>query len=276
MLRMMPAFSRRAYRGFAADRVRLLRIAMTGDIRERPLPPSGRSLAMSKIAIVIGAGPGLGAAVARRFAREGFAVGVVARRRDTVDPIAQAIGGRAYAADTTDAAQVATLFAAIRGELGAPDVLIYNAGAFQIGGVLEVSPEDFERCWRVGCHGAFLCAREVLPAMIERGAGTILFSGATASVRGSARFSCLAVGKFGLRALGQSMARELGPRGIHVAHVIIDGQIDSERARSSAPQRPESSFLAPDAIAEAYWQLHAQHPTAWTQELDLRPSVEKF
>ena len=231
---------------------------------------------MSKIAIVIGAGPGLGAAVARRFAREGFKVGIVARKRETVEPIAQAVGGRAYAADATDAAQVAKLFAQIRDELGAPDVLIYNASAFRMGGILEVSPEEFEQCWKVGCHAAFLCAREVLPAMAERGAGTILLTGATAAIRGSARFSCLAVGKFGLRALGQSIAREFGERGVHVAHVIVDGQIDSPRARAWAPQRPDSSFLAPDAIADTYWHLHVQHPTAWTQELDLRPAVEKF
>jgi NAD(P)-dependent dehydrogenase (short-subunit alcohol dehydrogenase family) len=231
---------------------------------------------MSKVAIVIGAGPGLGAAVARRFAREGFKVGVVARKRETVEPLAQEIAGRAYTADTTDAAQVAKLFAEARADLGPPDVLIYNASAFKMGGILDVSPEDFEQCWRVGCHGAFLCAREVLPAMVERGAGTILLTGATASVRGSARFSCLAVGKFGLRALGQSIAREFGERGVHVAHVIVDGQIDSERARSWSPQRPTSSFLAPDAIAETYWQLHVQPQNAWTQEIDLRPSLEKF
>jgi short-subunit dehydrogenase len=112
--------------------------------------------------------------------------------------------------------------------------------------------------------------------MVERGRGTILLTGATAALRGSARFSCLAVGKFGLRALGQSIAREFSERGIHVAHVVIDGQIDSARARSWAPDRPTSSFLAPDAIAETYWQLHSQPPTAWTHELDLRPSVEKF
>jgi NAD(P)-dependent dehydrogenase (short-subunit alcohol dehydrogenase family) len=231
---------------------------------------------MSKVAIVIGAGPGLGAAVARRFAREGFHVGVVARKRETVEPLAQAIAGRAYVADTGDAAQVAAVFADIRKDLGAPDVLVYNTSAFKMGGILEVSPEDFEQCWKVGCHGGFLCAREVLPAMVERGAGTILLTGATAALRGSARFSCLAVGKFGLRALGQSIAREFGERGIHVAHVIVDGQIDSARARSWSPQRPVSSFLAPDAIAETYWQLHVQSPTAWTQEIDLRPSVEKF
>jgi NAD(P)-dependent dehydrogenase (short-subunit alcohol dehydrogenase family) len=231
---------------------------------------------MSKVAIVIGAGPGLGAAAARRFAREGFTVGVVARKPGTVEPLAQAIGGHAYTADTTDAAQVAQLFADIRAKLGPPDVLIYNASAFQMGGILEISPEDFERCWKVGCHGAFLCAREVLPVMVERGAGTILLTGATAAMRGSAKFSCLAVGKFGLRALGQSIAREFGERGVHVAHVIVDGQIDSERVRSWAPNRPTHSFLAPDAIAETYWQLHVQPPSAWTQEIDLRPAVEKF
>jgi NAD(P)-dependent dehydrogenase (short-subunit alcohol dehydrogenase family) len=236
---------------------------------------------MTQVAIVIGAGPGLGAAAARRFAREGFAVALVARNDPTTAPTLRAIevdGGsaRGYAADTTDAAAVAQLFAAVRAELGPPDVLIYNASAFQMGGILEVSPEDFERCWKVGCHGAFLCAREALPAMVERGRGTILLTGATASLRGSARFSCLAVGKFGLRALGQSIAREFGERGVHVAHVVIDGQIDSARARAWAPSRPASSFLAPDAIAETYWQLHSQPPTAWTHEIDLRPSSEKF
>ena len=236
---------------------------------------------MSQVAIVIGAGPGLGAAAARRFAREGFTVGLVSRKAETMAPtlhqISEAGGNaRSYTADTTDGQAVATLFASVRAELGAPDVLIYNASAFQFGGILDVSPDDFERCWKVGCHGAFLCAREVLPAMVARGRGTILLTGATASLRGSARFSCLAVGKFGLRALGQSMAREFGERGVHVAHVVIDGQIDAERARSRAPDRPASSFLAPDAIAETYWQLHLQPPTAWTLELDLRPSVEKF
>jgi NAD(P)-dependent dehydrogenase (short-subunit alcohol dehydrogenase family) len=128
----------------------------------------------------------------------------------------------------------------------------------------------------VNCLGGFLCAREVLPAMLESGRGTLLFSGATASLRGGARFSGLAVGKFGLRALAQSVAREFGPRGIHAAHVIIDGQIDTARVRSMMPGRDAASMLAPDAIAESYWQLHVQHPSAWTQELDLRPASEKF
>jgi NAD(P)-dependent dehydrogenase (short-subunit alcohol dehydrogenase family) len=232
---------------------------------------------MAQIAVVIGAGPGLGASVAARFAREGFSVGVVARKQETLAPAVERIGAaaRAYAADTTDAAGVAKLFASVRADLGPPDVLVYNAGAFQMAGILELSPADFTAAWSANCLGAFLCAREVLPAMLERGRGTILLTGATASLRGSARFSALAVGKFGLRALGQSMARELGPKGIHVAHVVIDGMIDTARVRAFA-NRPAGEMLAPDAIAETYWQLHAQHPTAWTQELDLRPAPEKF
>jgi NAD(P)-dependent dehydrogenase (short-subunit alcohol dehydrogenase family) len=124
--------------------------------------------------------------------------------------------------------------------------------------------------------GAFYAAQQVLPAMVERGRGTVLLTGATAALRGSARFSALAVGKFGLRALAQSMAREFGPQGVHVAHVIIDGQIDTPRVREMSPDRDEDTMLSPEAIAETYWRLHAQHHTAWTLELDLRPAVESF
>jgi NAD(P)-dependent dehydrogenase (short-subunit alcohol dehydrogenase family) len=124
--------------------------------------------------------------------------------------------------------------------------------------------------------GAFYASQQVLPAMVERGSGTILLTGATAALRGSARFSALAVGKFGLRALAQSMAREFGPQGVHVAHVIIDGQIDTARVREMVGEREAHTMLHPDAIAETYWNLHAQDPTAWTLELDLRPSVESF
>jgi len=232
---------------------------------------------MAQIAVVIGAGPGLGASVAARFAREGFSVGVVARKQETLAPAVERIGpaARAYAADTTDPAAVAKLFASVRADLGPPDVLVYNAGAFQMAGIVELSPDDFTSAWKANCLGGFLCAREVVPAMLERGRGTILLTGATASVRGSARFSALAVGKFGLRALGQSMARELGPKGIHVAHVVIYGMIDTARVRAFA-NRPAAEMLAPDAIAETYWQLHAQPATAWTHEIDLRPASEKF
>jgi NAD(P)-dependent dehydrogenase (short-subunit alcohol dehydrogenase family) len=235
----------------------------------------------TKVAAVLGIGPALGASIARRFAREGYAVALMARRSEEVDPVERSIvgaGGRALAlrADATQADSVAAAFRRVRDELGSPEVFVYNAGSFHPGGVLEVSPEVFEQSWRANCLGAFLAAREVLPAMVERGRGTVLLTGATASLRGGARFSCLAVGKFGLRALAQSMARELGPRGVHVAHVIVDGQIDTPRARQMQPDREDRTLLSPDAIANEYWNLHAQHPTTWTLELDLRPAVEKF
>lgn len=234
-----------------------------------------------KIAFVLGVGPGLGAAVARRFAREGFAVGLLARSEKSIEPVAEALSASgtrvAHAlADATEAASVRTGMAALTKELGSPEVFVYNAGAFKMGGVLDVSPEEFDECWRANCAGAFYAAREVLPAMLAKKRGTILLTGATASLRGSARFSCLAVGKFGLRALAQSMAREFGPQGIHVAHVVVDGQIDLPRTRQMMPGRADETFLSPDAIADTYYHLHAQHPTAWSLEVDLRPSVEKF
>jgi len=139
-----------------------------------------------------------------------------------------------------------------------------------------MDPERFESAWRANCLGGFLAAREVLPAMLERGSGTILMTGATAALRGGARFAGLAVGKFGLRALAQSMAREFGPRGIHVAHFVIDGQIATPGALEGQPGRGEETFLAPAAIAETYWQVHRQDPSAWSLEVDLRPHVEKF
>jgi NAD(P)-dependent dehydrogenase (short-subunit alcohol dehydrogenase family) len=235
----------------------------------------------NKVAAVVGVGPGLGASVARRFAREGYAVALLARGEASLHEIHSDIvrnGGRAavFSADAGDAGSVSAAFSRLRAELGAPEVLVYNAGAYQMGGILELDLAGFESAWRVNCLGGFLSAREALPAMLERGRGTLLFSGATASLRGSARFAGLAVGKFGLRALAQSLAREFGPRGIHVAHVVIDGQIDTPRVRGMMPGRDASTMLSPDAIAETYWQLHQQHPSAWTQELDLRPAPEKF
>ncbi|WP_224240185.1 SDR family NAD(P)-dependent oxidoreductase [Hyalangium gracile] len=235
----------------------------------------------TKVAAVFGVGPGLGASVARRFAKEGYAVALLARGEAGLREVHGDItrdGGRAavFPADAGEASSISAAFARLRAELGPPEVLVYNAGAFQMGGILELDPEAFESAWRANCLGGFLCAREVLPAMLERGRGTLLFTGATASLRGGARFAGLAVGKFGLRALAQSMAREFGPRGIHVAHVVIDGQIDTPRVRGMMPGRDTSTMLSPDAIAETYWQLHQQHPSAWTQELDVRPAPEKF
>ena len=234
-----------------------------------------------KVAAVLGVGPGLGAAVAQRFAREGFTVGLMARGEESLAAAREEVegsGGTALAvtADATDAASVASAFDRVLEELGAPEVFVYNAGAFQMGGILELSPEQFDDCFRANCSGAFYGAQQVLPAMVERGRGTVILTGATAALRGSTRFAALATGKFGLRALAQSMAREFGSQGIHVAHVIIDGQINTPRLREAQPDREESTTLSPEAIAETYWQLHAQDPTAWTLELDLRPALESF
>jgi NAD(P)-dependent dehydrogenase (short-subunit alcohol dehydrogenase family) len=234
-----------------------------------------------KTAAILGVGPGLGAAVARRFAREGFAVALMARREQSVAGVQEEIegaGGRALpvSADATDPASVAAAFDEVRSNLGAPEIFVYNAGAFQMGGILDLSPEKFDECFKANCAGAFYAAQQVLPAMVDGGRGTVLLTGATAALRGGARFSALAVGKFGLRALAQSMAREFGPQGIHVAHVVVDGQIDTPRVREMSPDREDHTMLSPDAIAETYWQLHSQDRTAWTLELDLRPAVESF
>jgi NAD(P)-dependent dehydrogenase (short-subunit alcohol dehydrogenase family) len=185
-------------------------------------------------------------------------------------------GARAYACDATDQAAVDRLFKEVDRDLGPPEVVVFNAGAFQPGGILEIDPAEFERCWRIGCLGGLLVGQAAARRMVANGRGTILFTGATAALRGSARFANLAVPKFGLRALAQAMARELGPQGIHVGQVIIDGQIRSERYAHLEAERGPDSLLEPDAIAEMYYQLHAQPRSAWTLELDLRPWSEKF
>lgn len=236
---------------------------------------------LAKVAVVLGAGPGLGASVARRFAREGYAVALLARTVDSLIAIHQQItdaGGRALSlpADALDTATLSEAFAEVRSVLGDPEVFVYNAGGFQAGGVLEVRPEQFEDAWRTNCFGAFLGVREVLPAMLARRRGTILFAGASASTRASANASCLAVGKFGLRALAQSLAQEVGPKGIHVAHVLIDGQIYVPQVRQTPERRPTHTMLDPDVIAKTYWEVHNQAPTAWTFELDLRPATETY
>ena len=228
-------------------------------------------------AIIVGVGPGLGAALARRFAKGGLKVAVAARRPERLEALATEIGGKAYACDVGDEASVGALFAEVAETHGVPAAVVYNAGAYARASVVETTAEQFERAWRIGCMGGFLVGQAAARAMLPSGQGTILFTGATASLRGGANFVNLAVGKFGLRALAQSMARELGPQGLHVAHVIIDGQIEDATREGRGPgTRGADALLHPDAIAEAYWQLHVQPRSAWTQELDLRPWVEKF
>ena len=229
-----------------------------------------------KVAVVVGAGPGLGAALARRFADGGYRVAVARRQTDDITGLAEEIGGKAYACDAADHTSVTALFDGVAADLGTPTLVSYNAGAYSPGSVLEITAEEFERCWRIGCLGGFNVGQAAARGMVDAGGGTLLFTGATAALRGGKGFANLAVGKFGLRALAQSMARELGPQGVHVAHLIIDGQIASDRAGYSEAKRGEDNVLKPEAIAEAAWFLHSQQRSAWTQELDLRPYVEKW
>jgi NAD(P)-dependent dehydrogenase (short-subunit alcohol dehydrogenase family) len=231
----------------------------------------------NEVAIVVGAGAGLGAALCRRFVKAGLLVAAAARDKERLTTLAKEVGARPYAGDTTDENAVRDLFAAVQHDFGDPSLVVYNAGAFLPKAVVDTEAVEFERCWRIGCFGGFLVGRAAARVMLPKQRGTILFTGATAALRGGANFVNLAVGKFGLRALAQSMARELGPKGIHVAHVVIDGMIAAEhRTGRGKSERGPDALLDDDAIAEAYWQLHLQPRSAWTLEMDLRPWVEKF
>lgn len=254
--------------------------------------PSSSSTAPLAWIAGVGASTGLGAALGRRFAREGYTVVLTGRTAQRVEAIAAEIGaqgGRAYAAsgDVADERDLAR----IAGELRQHGVLrsaIFNAGNAVRAPTLELSVEQFENAWRTNVLGGFVFARAALPLLLESpdattsgtGAGSLIFTGATASLRGRPPFAAFAAAKAGLRSLSQSLAREFGPRGVHVAHVVIDGGIDGERLRSAAPQRADAAgpdgLLNPESIAESYWQLHRQARSAWTHELDLRPWREPF
>ncbi|MGF6551874.1 SDR family NAD(P)-dependent oxidoreductase [Paraburkholderia youngii] len=232
----------------------------------------------------VGASAGLGAALARRFAREGLRVVVTGRSRDRLDTIVDEIrraGGQADAlpGDVTSESELAAIARQLAGH-GTLEVAIFNAAGATRGPTLELSAEQFEAAWRVITLGGFLFARASLPALLAAGRGSLLFTGATASLRGRPPFAAFAAAKAGLRSLTQSLAREFGPRNIHVAHVVVDGGIDGERLRTSAPQyvaeRGPDGLLNPDDIAEAYWHLHRQGRSAWSQEIDLRPFNESF
>jgi NAD(P)-dependent dehydrogenase (short-subunit alcohol dehydrogenase family) len=232
------------------------------------------------VAVVVGVGPGTGAALARRFAKD-YAVALVARNADYLHQLGDEIragGAKALEtpADIGDFSQTATAFSAIREKLGDPEVLLYNAGSGTWGHITEITPEQYEAAWRVNAFGAFLAAKEVAPPMIARGHGVMLFTGATAGVKAGPRSVAFGPAKFAMRGLAQSLARDLGPRGIHVAWINIDGGIDIPRVRERYPQMDDEDLLKPDAIAETYWHLAHQDRSAWTMELDLRPFKEKF
>jgi NAD(P)-dependent dehydrogenase (short-subunit alcohol dehydrogenase family) len=217
------------------------------------------------IALIGGAGEGLGAALGRRFAQSHT---VVLSSRNSGDK-----------ADLRDESEVIALFDRVEAK-GPVDVAIFNPGANYRAPIGETPAEMFEKVWRLGCYAGFLFGREAARRMTPRGRGTILFTGATASVRGAAQFAAFAAAKGGLRQVAQSMARELGPKGIHVGHVVVDGMIDNRRTRERMAERaaslPADGMLATDAIAELFWQMHAQPRSAWTFEADLRPWAEKF
>jgi NAD(P)-dependent dehydrogenase (short-subunit alcohol dehydrogenase family) len=232
------------------------------------------------VAVVVGVGPGLGAALARRFAH-GYAVALIARNADYLDSLSEDIrpaGGQVLAvpADASDRAQLEGAFASIRERLGSPEVLLYNAGSGTWGTVTDITPEQYEESWRVNAYGAFVSAKAVVPDMIARGRGALLFTGATAGVKAGARSVAFGPAKFALRGLAQSLARDLGPKGIHVAWVNVDGIIDIPRTRERYPQLQDEDLLKPGAIAETYWHLAHQDRSAWTLELEVRPFKEKF
>jgi len=237
------------------------------------------------VALVIGAGDATGGAIARRFAAGGLTVCVTRRSADKLQPLVdeiRAAGGRAHAfgTDARKEEEVAALIERIESEIGPIEVMVFNIGANVPSSVLDETARKYFKIWEMACFSGFLNGREVARRMVARERGTIIFTGATAALRGAANFAAFAGAKHALRALAQSMARELGPRNIHVAHVVVDGAIDTEFIRSNFPERyalkDQDGILNPDHIAENYWHLHQQPRDAWTFELDLRPWLERW
>jgi len=228
---------------------------------------------MTGVAVVCGVSEGLGEAICRAFARRGFKVVPISRTEKPVAALGS--GVVTYACDITCPAEVERTVAKIHDEVGPIDVLVHNAGAFSYAPFLEANLEDFDRAWAVSARSAFVLAQRILPGMLARGRGTLLFSGATASLRGSPKFAALASSKFALRGLAQSLAREFGPLGIHVAHVVIDGVIWCDWTRERF-QVDRDRCVDPDALAETFVSLHQQPSSVWTFELDVRPAGERF
>ena len=224
-----------------------------------------------KTALIVGAGQGLSASLARLFAREGLTVALVARDPDKLKSLCDETGATAFGCDAQDGAQVSQLFESLDRKSGAPDVVVYNASARARGPFVSLDPRDVSRTLIVSAFGAFLVAQQAVKRMLAKGGGAILFTGASASVKGYAESAPFAMGKFALRGMAQSMARELAPKGIHVAHFVIDGAI-RPRGRADA----NDSTLDPDAIAQTYLDVLKQPRSAWTWEVELRPWVERF
>ena len=232
------------------------------------------------VCAVVGVGPGLGAALGRRFAKE-YAVALVARGEDKLAAFAKEIeadGGTVLAvpADVAKAADISAAFQKIRGQLGEVDALLYNAAMRPFGKLMDTKPSTFENTWRVSTFGAFLAAQEVVPAMLKKGGGVIIFTGATAGIKPFPTSAAFGPAKFALRGLAQVMGRDLQPQGIHVAYVNVDGAIDMPFIRERFPQLTQADMLKPAAIAETYWFLAHQDRSAWSHAVDVRPFKEKW
>jgi len=238
-----------------------------------------------KVVLVVGAGDATGGAIAKRFAREGYIACVTRRQADRLQPLLdeiRAAGGQAYGfgSDARKEQEVATLVDTIERDIGPIEAFVFNIGANVPCSILEETPRKYFKIWEMACFAGFLTAQAVARRMVQRERGTLLFTGATAGTRGAAGFAAFAGAKHALRALAQSMARELGPRNIHVAHVVVDGAIDTAFIRDSFPERyalkDQDGILDPAHIADSYWFLHTQPRDAWTFELDLRPWLERW
>ncbi|ANC82097.1 SDR family oxidoreductase [Pseudomonas putida] len=238
-----------------------------------------------KVVLVIGAGDATGGEIAKRFAREGYIACVTRRQADKLQPLLEEIhaaGGQAYGfgSDARKEEEVTALVETIERDIGPIEAFVFNIGANVPCSILEETPRKYFKIWEMACFAGFLTAQAVARRMVQRERGTLLFTGATAGTRGAAGFAAFAGAKHGLRALAQSMARELGPRNIHVAHVVVDGAIDTAFIRDSFPERyalkDQDGILDPAHIADSYWFLHAQSRDAWTFELDLRPWMERW
>lgn len=229
------------------------------------------------VAAVMGAGPGNGAALAERFSKGGFQVALLARNAEKLEAMAAGIPhARAIACDVTNAASVTRAFARIRETMGPVAALLYNAGSGVFTSVEDLSPDDFEASWRTNAMGLLLCAQEVIPAMTDKGAGSIIITGATASLRGAPKTAAFAPAKAAQRALAQSMAKSLWPLGIHVGLLIVDGVVDQPAARSMMRDKPDDFFVSPAGLAETAWTLHDQDRQAWSFEVEVRPYRENW
>ncbi len=226
------------------------------------------------VALIVGAGDGLSASIARRFAREGMRIALAARNIGKLSDLCNEIGASSFSCDAANPDQVAQLFENVEREMSAADVVVYNPSARARGALIDLDPADVERSLAVGAFGGFLIAQQAVRRMLQKQHGAVLFTGASASIKGYARSAPFAMGKFALRGLAQSMARELSPQGIHVAHFVIDGAIRNP-GRSEPADKPDS-MLDPDAIAESYLHTLRQPRSAWTWEIELRPWVERF